>query len=73
MAVMRSVAEELRAAGRRRLAAMTPDERLALAFQLADEDVALLRAATPQTDEDARARFRRSRQVGRVLSRAARR
>jgi len=50
---------------------MTPDERLALAFRLADEDIELLRAANPQTVEEARVRIRRSRHVGRVPSRAA--
>jgi hypothetical protein len=68
---MPSVAQELKEDGRRRLASMTPDERLALAFRLAEDDVALRRAATAETDEDARAHFRRSRQVGRVPSRAA--
>ena len=69
--VMRSVADQLRLDGRRRLASMTPDERLALAFQLADEDIALLRAAEPQTVDEARARIRRSRHLGRETSRAA--
>jgi hypothetical protein len=69
--VVHSVADGLRADGHRRLASMTPDERLALAFQLADEDIALLRAAEPQTVAEARARIGRSRHVGRVPSRAA--
>jgi len=68
---VKSVADGLRTDERRRLAAMTPDERLALAFQLADDDIELLRAAEPQSVEDARARIRRSRHVGRVPSRAA--
>lgn len=69
--VVRSVADELRADGHRRLALLTPAERLALAFRLADEDIALLRAAEPQTVEEARTRIARSRHVGRAPSCAA--
>jgi hypothetical protein len=69
---MASVADGLRADERRRLASMTPDERLALAFRLADDDLALRRTASSETLEEARAHIRRSRQVGRVPSRAAR-
>jgi hypothetical protein len=72
LCVMPSVADELRTDGRRRLASMTPDERLALAFRLADDDLALRRSASSETAEETRARIRQSRQVGRVPSRAAR-
>lgn len=68
---MRSVADELREDSRRRMMALTPDERLRLALLLGDADIALFQAAQSLTFVEARARLARSRQTGRVPSRAA--
>lgn len=68
---MRSVADDLREDSRRRLALMTPDERLRIALALGDGDIALLQAGQSLTFEEARTRISRSRQTGRVPSRAA--
>jgi hypothetical protein len=68
---MRSVADDLRCETRRDLARRTPAERIDLAFQLGDDDVALLGAARGLTREQARKAIARSRRVGRVPSAAA--
>jgi hypothetical protein len=72
-AAMRSVADRLREDSRRRLAEMTPEERLRLAFALGEADLALLQAAQALSAMEARERIARGRQVGRVPSCAARR
>ncbi len=65
---MRSVADALRDEGRRRLAALTPDERIDLAFRLGDADLAALRQARGLTFDQARMRFATSRRHGRQPS-----
>lgn len=70
-ACMRSVADDLREDLRRRLALMTPQERLRIAFALGEADIALLQAGQSLTFDEARRRISRSRQTGRVPSRAA--
>jgi len=70
---MRSVADDLRDEGRRRVLAMTPDERLELALRLRDEDLDLFRRARGLSEADARRVITRRRQHGRRPSRAARR
>jgi hypothetical protein len=68
---MKSVADDLRREQARRIAALTPGERLQLAFELGDEDVALLSAAHGISTDEARRRIIRSRQAGRTPSRCA--
>jgi hypothetical protein len=70
---MKSAADDLRREQAQRIAALTPGERLQLAFELGDADVALLAAAHGLTTDEARGRVARSRQVGRTASRCARR
>ena len=65
---MRSVGDDLRAESLRRALALTPDERIALAFRLGDEDLALLCAARGLTPEEGKAFIRRVRQTGRRQS-----
>jgi hypothetical protein len=69
---MRSVADEFRAESQRRVSAMTAAERLRLAFELGEADVALLQAARSIGREEARRLFARARQHGRTRSVAAR-
>ena len=68
---MRSVADVLRQEQAQRLATLTPAERLQLAFELGDADVALLAAAKDISAGEARRRLARSRQAGRTPSRCA--
>lgn len=68
---MRSVADTLREASRRRVARLTPVERVQLAWALGDADVALMCSAQGISADDARRRIARSRQAGRVYSRSA--
>lgn len=70
---MRSVADDLRAEGRRRVLAMTPDQRRALALRLGDEDARLFGQARGLSDADARRVISRRRQHGRRPSCAAER
>jgi hypothetical protein len=70
---MRSVADDLRDEGRRRVLAMTPDERRELALRLGDEDVDLFSRARGLSEADARRVITRRRQHGRRPSRAAQR
>jgi hypothetical protein len=49
---------------------LTAQERVALALQLGDDDVALHRAAHGTTEGESRAALRRARAVGRVPSHA---
>jgi hypothetical protein len=68
---MRSVADELKEEERRVIAAMTPEERLALAFDLGTRDLETFRLAhDPVLDADTADRLlRRQRQAGRRRSR----
>ena len=68
---MKSVADVLRREQVQRIAALTPGERLQLAFELGDGDVALLAAAHGISEYEARRRIERSRQAGRTPSRCA--
>jgi hypothetical protein len=68
---MRSIADELRAETRAKLARLGPVERLRLAFALGDTDVALLSAARRIDPVEARRVIARSRRVGRQPSRCA--
>lgn len=70
---MSSVADDLRADGRRRLLALTPGERRDLALRLGDADAALFSQARGLSDADARRVISRRRQHGRRPSRAAER
>lgn len=68
---MRSVADDLRSETRRDVARRTPAERIELALQLGDDDVALLCAARGIPRDAARRLIARSRQRGRVPSASA--
>ena len=68
---MRSVADTLREASRRRVARLTPIERVRLALALGDADVALMCVAQRISEDEARRRIARSRQAGRAHSRSA--
>ena len=68
---MRSkVAESVRKAQLDRMKAMTPAERVALATELGEREIAALMAAANLTRDEARAEIRRSRQAGRKPSAA---
>jgi hypothetical protein len=68
---MRSkVAEDTRQQLDRRIAAMTPAERIELAFAMGEEDLVLYCAANELTREEALARIRVERQRGRRYSRS---
>jgi hypothetical protein len=71
---MRSVADQLRAAQRRRVAALAPARCLALALALGERDLALFRAAhRPEPSRDAAIReLRLGHQQGRRPSACAR-
>jgi hypothetical protein len=66
---MKSVADELREKTRREALAMTPDERLALAFALGDADLETYRLARGLSRDEARRELERRRQLGRRTSR----
>ena len=68
---MRSVAHRLRAEDRAAAMALTPAERVALAFALGERDLEIYRAAhhPPLTREEAARRLDRQRQAGRRPSR----
>ena len=66
---MKSVADDLRREQAQRIGALTPVERLQIAFELGDADVALLVAAHDISADEARRRIVRSRQAGRRPSR----
>jgi hypothetical protein len=68
---MGSVAADLRGSLRRKIEAMSPDERLALTDRLAEADIELLCGARHITREAAKRIFIRQRQTGRRASRAA--
>lgn len=63
------VAEELRQEQMREVLAMTPDERVDLAFALGERDLEFFMAASGLSREAALAEIERSRQIGRRYSR----
>jgi hypothetical protein len=65
---MRSIADALRTDTRRRLADLTPEDRVRLSLELGKADVAALSEARGLSSADARARIARSRQAGRQPS-----
>ena len=65
---MRSVADDLRDELRQRVAAMTPEERMRLSFELGEADLTLLQAARGISRDEAKAIFKRTRQHGRRRS-----
>jgi hypothetical protein len=68
---MRSkVAEETRQELDRRMLAMTPAERIELAFAIGEEDLVLFAAANGLTRDEALSRIRMERQSGRRYSRS---
>jgi hypothetical protein len=69
---MGCVAAELRLSLRRKIEAMSPDERLALTGRLAEADIDLLCSSSHTTREAARRLFIRQRQMGRRPSAVAR-
>lgn len=69
---MRSVADGLREDTRRRVAALSPSERVALALALGEADVRLYAATNGVSRIEARRRLRAGRQVGRLKSRCCR-
>jgi hypothetical protein len=68
---MHSTADVLRAEIRRKVAALSPAERIDLAFRLGRDDLALLAGARGLPRADAARLVTRSRQVGRTFSRSA--
>lgn len=68
---MRSIADVLRRESAARLEGMTANERLELAFELADADVRLLMSARGVSAEEAERTFERARRHGRTPSGAA--
>lgn len=67
---MASVADELRAKTRQQMLAMTPDQRLSLAFALGDGDLETFRSAHGLSREDALRELQRRRQMDRVISKS---
>ncbi len=67
---MRSAADQLRQDTRRRLATRSPWDRVTLALELGDADLAALVEARGVAPEAARAAFARSRRAGRRPSRS---
>jgi len=65
---MRSVADDLRRESAQRVDALTATERIALALQLGDDDVARYQAAHGASAGESRAVFRRARAAGRLAS-----
>jgi hypothetical protein len=63
---MRSVADDHRDEDVRSMAAMSPDERVSLAFRLGDEDLEVYCRAQGLSRDEALRRFRVARQAGRV-------
>jgi hypothetical protein len=63
------VAEELRQEQMREVLAMTPDERVELAFALGERDLEFFMAANGLTRDEALKQIERSRQLGRRYSR----
>jgi hypothetical protein len=64
-----SVADDLRRSTRKKVQAMSPEERLAVTERLAEEDLDLFCAANRTTREAARRALVRRRAVGRRTSR----
>jgi len=67
---MRSVADQLRAEDRARMAALSPEERVALSLRLGEQGMALLCAAQGLTRAEAGRLARAQRNRGRRPSRA---
>jgi hypothetical protein len=65
---MRSVADALREETRLALARLDAAQRIDLAFDLAEDDILLLRAARRCGDADARRLIRTARRIGRTPS-----
>ena len=65
-AAMGSVADQLKREDLRRALAMSPDERVALAFRLGEEDLAIYRAATGMSRDEALRDLRDQRRFGRT-------
>lgn len=63
---MRSVADDLREASREAMRAMSPEERVALAFALGERDLELYRQANGLTRREARRLLDRRRQLSRA-------
>lgn len=63
------VAEEVREAQTREILAMTPDERVALAFTSGERDLEFFMATNHLTRDEALAEIERSHQIGRRYSR----
>jgi len=66
--VMKSVADALREATRRRLSALTAAERIELALALGAQDVELYAATAGLDRDEARRRLRAARRLGRASS-----
>ncbi len=66
---MKSVADELREKTRQEVLAMSPEERLALAFALGEADLESYRSAHGLSREEALRQLQRRRQLGRRTSR----
>jgi hypothetical protein len=66
---MRSVADEVREKRRQAVLAMTPEERLDLAFALGEADLESYRGAHGLNREEALRELKRRRQLGRRTSR----
>ena len=67
---MRSVAEDLRADLRQKVAELGPLARIALALRLGDDDLSALAGARGITPDEARRVFARARAAGRRPSRS---
>lgn len=65
---MALVGDELRRDTARAIARLSPEERVALALRLGEEDVSAYAAARGTTTSEARVAFRRSRRAGRTSS-----
>jgi hypothetical protein len=63
---MKSIADHHRREEARALAALSADERVALTFQLGDDDLEIYRQARDLSHAEARRALRRARQAGRV-------
>lgn len=68
---MRSVADELRAEDLERMAALSPEARIALSLRIAESSIEVLRAARGLTRAEAVALARTTRSRGRRPSRSA--
>jgi hypothetical protein len=67
---MRSVADDLRAESRKKVAGLDVLQRIELALRLGDEDISTLAVSRGITREEAKRVFARAKSVGRVPSRS---